>query len=107
VFALRIARRLRAAEVELVLDSKLVVEQLSGRWRVKDLKLQALHREARELLGGFERWRIRHEPRANNHAADALANLALDDPVAARELESRLRVALGLPPVAAGNETSI
>ncbi|MGH3074725.1 MAG: reverse transcriptase-like protein, partial [Gaiellales bacterium] len=36
VLALREARRIGAVEVELLLDSKLIVEQLNGRWRVKD-----------------------------------------------------------------------
>jgi ribonuclease HI len=91
LLALREARRLGASEVDLRLDSKLIVEQLHGRWRVKDLKLQPLHGDARELLAGFARWEARHEPRATNRAADSLANLALDDPVAAAELEARYR----------------
>ena len=48
--------RLGAEKVDLFLDSKLIVEQLHGRWRVKDLKLQPLHAEAKGLLGGFRRW---------------------------------------------------
>ena len=52
-----------------------------------------LHAEARQLLAGFARWQARHEPRATNRAADALANLALDDPAAAAALEARYRAA--------------
>ncbi len=87
VLALEAARRLGAREVELVLDSQLVVEQLAGRWKVRNAGLRALHARAQELLAGFERWRARHEPRASNTAADALANLALDDPAAAARAE--------------------
>jgi ribonuclease HI len=87
VLALRRAHRLGASEVRLVLDSKLIVEQLSGRWRVRDAGLRGLFDEARQLLGGFRRWSIEHQPRAANRAADALANLALDDPAAAATLE--------------------
>ena len=47
--------------------------------------------EARGLLGTFDQWDATHEPRATNKAADALANLALDDPAAAAELEARYR----------------
>ncbi len=83
VLALREARRLGASEVELLLDSKLIVEQLNGRWRVKDAKLKGLFAEAQRHLAGFRRWSAVHEPRARNHAADALANLALDDPASA------------------------
>jgi ribonuclease HI len=87
VLALRRAHRLGAREVRLVLDSKLIVEQLSGRWRVRDAGLRGLFDEARQLLAGFSRWSIEHQPRAANRAADALANLALDDPAAAATLE--------------------
>ena len=96
VLALRLARRLGAEEVDLVLDSNLIVEQLNGRWRVRDMKLAGLFREAQALLAGLRRWTASHEPRARNRAADALANLALDDPAAAADLERRYREALGL-----------
>ena len=88
VLALERAKALGATEVELVLDSKLVVEQLLGRWRVKEPTLARLHAQARALLTGFRGWNARHEGRANNKQADAMANLALDDPVAARLAEA-------------------
>ncbi len=78
VRALGLATELGAREVHLLLDSQLIVEQLHGRWRVKDPKLVPLHAEARRLLSGFERWSAAHVPRAQNHAADALCNLAID-----------------------------
>ncbi len=78
VRALAIAADLGVREVDLILDSNLVVEQLLGRWKVKDAKLAPLHAEARRLLAGFDRWSATHEPRARNHAADALANEAID-----------------------------
>ena len=64
--------------MRLLLDSKLIVEQLAGRWRVKDAKLAPLHAAARATLAGFTRWTARHVPRAQNGAADALANEAID-----------------------------
>ena len=91
VLALKEAHRLGAREVDLRLDSKLIVEQLHGRWRVKDPKMKVLHGEAREQLSGFAKWSATHEPRATNRAADALANLALDDPAAAARLEAQYR----------------
>jgi ribonuclease HI len=96
VLALRLARRLGANEVDLILDSNLIVQQLNGRWRVRDAKLIGLHDEARRLLTGMRRWSAAHEPRARNRAADALANLALDDPPAAAALERRYLAALGV-----------
>ncbi|HSM32961.1 MAG TPA: ribonuclease HI family protein [Anaerolineae bacterium] len=91
LLALKEAARLGAREIDLRLDSKLIVEQLHGRWKVKDAKMRVLWAEARELLAGFDRWRATHEPRATNRAADALANLALDDPAAAARLEAQYR----------------
>jgi ribonuclease HI len=91
LLALEEARRLGADDIDLRLDSLLIVEQLHGRWRVKDAKLRPLWEEARRRLAGFARWDARHEPRATNRAADALANLALDDPAAAARLEARYR----------------
>jgi ribonuclease HI len=64
--------------VHLLLDSKLIVEQLAGRWRVKDAKLLPLWTAARRTLGGFERWTAAHVPRAQNAVADAFANEAID-----------------------------
>ena len=93
VLALREAQRLGAREVDLRLDSKLIVEQLNGRWRVKDVKLKGFFEEARTRLRSFRRWSATHEPRERNRAADALANLALDDPTAAGLLERSMPMA--------------
>ena len=78
VRALELARDLGAGEVHLLLDSKLIVEQLAGRWRVKDPKLIPLWAAARATLHGFSRWTATHVPRAQNSIADALANEAID-----------------------------
>lgn len=88
ILALEKARALGAREVELVLDSLLIVEQLSGRWKVRHAGLRPLVARAHALLASLESWSVRHEPRASNRAADALANLALDDPGAARDAEA-------------------
>ncbi len=78
VRALEVASELGGREVDLLLDSNLIVEQLLGRWKVKDAKLQPLWAEARRRLAALDRWSARHVPRAQNHAADALANEAID-----------------------------
>ena len=78
VRALELATELGAREVHLLLDSKLIVEQLAGRWRVKDTKLIPLWTAARRSLAAFDRWSATHVPRAQNSVADALANLAID-----------------------------
>jgi ribonuclease H / adenosylcobalamin/alpha-ribazole phosphatase len=70
---------LGAADVLVRADSKLLVEQLSGRWRVKNPTLIRLHEEARALTKGFERVRFEHVPRALNKVADRLANRGVDE----------------------------
>lgn len=78
VRALELATELGAREVHLLLDSKLIVEQLAGRWRVKDTKLIPLWTAARRSLGALDRWTATHVPRAQNSVADALCNEAID-----------------------------
>lgn len=78
VRALELARDLGAERVDLFLDSNLIVEQLHGRWRVKDPKLQPLWAQARSILSGFRLWSATHVRRHLNGQADALANEALD-----------------------------
>jgi len=72
------ARALGGGEVEMVCDSELIVRQLRGEYRVKDAGLRKLHERASEALASFDRWSIRHVPRDENEAADALVNAALD-----------------------------
>jgi ribonuclease HI len=72
------ARALGATEIELVGDSELVARQLTGAYKVKHPAMKPLHAEALAALGGFESWRIRTVPRAQNARADALVNAALD-----------------------------
>jgi ribonuclease H / adenosylcobalamin/alpha-ribazole phosphatase len=76
---LRRAAELGAAEVLLRSDSRLMVEQLSGRFKVKNPTLQRLHTEVRKLAGSFARIRYEHVPRERNREADRLANLGVDD----------------------------
>jgi ribonuclease HI len=76
--ALALAEELGAWEVDMLLDSKLIVEQLAGRWRVKDAKLIPLHADAKARLAHLRRWSATHVPRAQNKQADALCNEAID-----------------------------
>ena len=72
------ARALGADEVEVVGDSELVAKQVTGAYKVKHAGLKPLHAEALQALAGFARWHVRTVPRAQNAAADALVNAALD-----------------------------
>jgi ribonuclease HI len=72
------AQALGATEVDVINDSELVAKQVNGEYNVKHAALVALHTQARASLEAFRRWSIRSVPRAENAAADALVNRALD-----------------------------
>ncbi|MCI0635938.1 MAG: ribonuclease HI family protein [Actinobacteria bacterium] len=72
------ARELGAREVLLRSDSRLLIEQLAGRFKVKNPTLQRLHREVRALVAGFDRVDYEHVPRERNTEADRLANQGVD-----------------------------
>jgi ribonuclease HI len=79
VRAIGLGLELGARRLELLLDSKLIVEQLAGRWRVKDAKLRPLWAEAlRRLRTLPDGWTASHVPRAQNSLADAMCNEAID-----------------------------
>ena len=73
------ARALGADEVEIVNDSELVAKQMNGEYKVKHPDMKPLHAQAKRALAEFDGWRIRSVPRAQNAAADALVNQALDE----------------------------
>jgi ribonuclease HI len=68
-----------ARSVLLRSDSRLLVEQLSGRFRVKNPTLGRLHQEVRRLVRTFERVHFEHVPREDNAGADRLANRGVDE----------------------------
>ena len=66
------------AALEVRMDSKLVIEQMAGNWRVKHPDMVALAQQAQRLAPSGARWTW--IPREQNSHADALANQALDGP---------------------------
>ena len=72
------AARLGATEVSVSMDSKLVVEQMSGRWKVKHPDLITLYQQAVAAAMQFESVSYRWIPRERNKHADRLANEAMD-----------------------------
>lgn len=71
--ALEVAREMGARRVRLRTDSKLVVEQARGNWRVKEPTLKPLHARLVGLAAELDHVRFEHIPRAQNAAADRLA----------------------------------
>lgn len=64
--------------VDFYADSKLVVEQLSGRFKVKSAHLKEIINEINRLILQIGKATFKHIPREKNSAADKLANIALD-----------------------------
>ena len=78
VAGLEAAVAARVGELEVRLDSLLLVRQVGGQYRVKAPGLKPLHRRAVGLLAQIGTVRVEHIPREQNARADALANAALD-----------------------------
>jgi broad specificity phosphatase PhoE/ribonuclease HI len=78
IAGLTAAAELGADTVDVALDSKLIVEQMSGRWKVKHADIVPLAREVAELVRRFDAVSFRWVPRERNTAADRLANEAMD-----------------------------
>lgn len=66
------------AEVDIRLDSMLVVKQMSGEWKLKNEGLKPLAARVRELSTSFARVSFMHVYREQNKDADRLANEAMD-----------------------------
>jgi broad specificity phosphatase PhoE/ribonuclease HI len=66
------------ADVQVKMDSKLVIEQMSGRWQIKDPNLRTLATRARGAAGQLGKISYTWVPRARNTRADRLANQAMD-----------------------------
>lgn len=78
IAGLEAAAQVGASEVEVLMDSKLVVEQMSNRWKVKHPDLVPLNQQARELARTFTHISYAWIARAKNGHADRLANEAMD-----------------------------
>jgi orotate phosphoribosyltransferase len=78
IAGLEAATELGATDVAVRMDSKLVVEQMSGRWQIKHPDMRPLARRATELRRAFATVTFEWIPRERNKHADRLANEAMD-----------------------------
>ncbi len=84
VFALKKAKALLGgkkageAEIEMRMDSELIVRQLNGIYKIKEPDLQPLFIKVWNLRLDFKKVTFHHIPREQNKRADRLVNLALD-----------------------------
>jgi len=79
IAGLAAAKALGASSVDVRMDSKLVVEQMSGRWQIRHPTLQTLAARAAELAADLGTVTYEWIPRADNIHADRLANEAMDE----------------------------
>jgi len=68
-----------SGEIEIRMDSELVVKQLNGEYKVLEPKIQELFLKVWNLKIDFQKVRFSHIPREKNKEADALVNECLDN----------------------------
>jgi ribonuclease HI len=78
-------------QVHVRSDSELLVRQMKGEYKVRNVGLQPLHTEARALMGRIGHVTFEHVRRELNRDADRLANEAMDAADVRAQLSGRLR----------------
>lgn len=66
-------------ELQVFMDSELIINQMIGKYKVKNQDLKPLFEKAKKLEGHFNKVKYQHVPRENNAVADGLVNRALDE----------------------------
>ena len=79
IIGLEEAKRRGIDDLDARMDSKLVVEQMRGRWKIKHPNMKPLALKAGALFATFPTRTIAHVPREENSIADALSNRAIDE----------------------------
>jgi ribonuclease HI len=77
LFGVLALQELKCTDVEIFMDSQLIVKQMNGQYKIKDHKMKKLYKKVIENLEGIE-WTIEHIRREKNKVADSLVNDALD-----------------------------
>jgi broad specificity phosphatase PhoE len=85
IAGLQAAQEVGAQRVTVRMDSKLVIEQAKGTWKINNTRLRELHEQARAVARTFAEIGFEWVPRAQNSRADRLANEALDRPAGQAE----------------------
>ncbi|MBT3348807.1 ribonuclease HI family protein [bacterium] len=78
ICGLELAIKNEITDLQIFLDSKLIVEQMSGRWKIKNANIKPLAEKAKNLCENFHKIRFDHIPREKNKVADLLANQRMD-----------------------------
>ncbi len=78
ILALKTSIKEKLRDVECYLDSELVVKQLNGEYKVKDMNISKLFSQVDELRKMFNHISFNHIPRSENKFADKIVNTILD-----------------------------
>ena len=73
------AKKLKADEVSIIMDSELIVKQVKQEYKVRDSQLASLYVKAWNLIQDFKDYSIKHVLRSKNKKADDLVNKAIDN----------------------------
>ena len=75
ILGLETAHELGIRQIEVFGDSNMILRQIQGEWKTRDVKLRLYHAYLELLVGRFDDLRYMHLPRVQNQFADALATL--------------------------------
>ena len=75
--ALNEVKAYKGLPIVIYSDSELVVRQINGEYKVKDMSLRRLYNKVLDVLAAFSKIEIKHIPREKNKVADALARNAI------------------------------
>ena len=87
IAGLELALEKGITDIEVYMDSKLVVFQVKGEWKIKNNALRPLAVKARRLIDRFDNWSLSHVGREENSDADKLANQGMDAAMLDAELD--------------------
>ncbi|MEK7580000.1 MAG: ribonuclease HI family protein [Patescibacteria group bacterium] len=79
ILGLKKALELEIKEIQVLMDSELVVRQMNRDYKVKDLELSKLFLKVWNLAGQFKKISYQHIPREKNTLADGLVNEVIDE----------------------------
>lgn len=88
IAGLELALSKGVTEIEVFMDSELVISQLKGDWKIKNDRLRILAVKARSLLNRFEPHTLSHVRRELNSDADKLANQGMDAAMLDHDLDA-------------------
>lgn len=78
ICGLNLALKNDITHLEVYMDSKLIVEQMNGNWKVKNANIKPLFERAKSIAEQFEEISYYHVRREKNTVADSIANEVMD-----------------------------